>query len=95
VPLPLSGQWSRYRIEATLSDNPARSLVTVGISNGRRVVEVRETMECGVARRLVVAVGDFHTVVGLSDSLTTNSASDGPPRLDAALTVAMRESEQH
>jgi hypothetical protein len=41
----------------------------VGISNGRHVVNVRETTECGRVRRLVVAVGDFHTAVGLSDSL--------------------------
>jgi hypothetical protein len=41
----------------------------VGISNGRRVLNVRETTECGRACQLVVAVGDFHTAVGLSDSL--------------------------
>jgi hypothetical protein len=51
--------------------NPARSLATVGISNGRRVVNVRETVTCGRARRLAVAVGDFHTAVDLSDSLAS------------------------
>ena len=41
----------------------------MGISNGRRVVNVRETVECRPARQLVVAVGDFHTAVDLSDGL--------------------------
>jgi len=48
---------------------PAWSLATVRIFNVRRVVTVRETTKWGRTRRLVVAVGDFHTAVGLSDSL--------------------------
>jgi hypothetical protein len=39
--------------------------------NSRRVVNVRETTECGRVRRLVVAVGDFHTVDGLADTLAS------------------------
>jgi hypothetical protein len=45
------------------------SLATVGTSNDRHVFRVRETTECGRARQLAVAVGDFHTARGFPDSL--------------------------
>jgi hypothetical protein len=41
----------------------------VETSNDRQVFRVRETTERGIARRLAVVVGDFHTAEGLSDSL--------------------------
>src|SRR4051794_23869850 len=49
--------------------NPASLLATVGTSNARYVSRVREATECGRARRLAVAVGDFHTAQPLPDSL--------------------------
>src|SRR4051794_41861607 len=49
--------------------NPASLLATVGTSNARYVSRVREATECGHARRLAVAVGDFHTAQPLPDSL--------------------------
>jgi hypothetical protein len=49
--------------------NPASPLATVGTSNARRVSRVREATECGRARRLAVAVGDFHIAQPFPDSL--------------------------
>src|SRR3954452_24489184 len=49
--------------------NPASLLATVGTSNARYVSRVREATECGRARRLAVAFGDFHTAQPLPDSL--------------------------
>src|SRR3954447_15592044 len=59
--------------------NPASLLATVGTSNARYVSRVREATERGRARRLAVAVGDFHTAQPLPDSLP-KSSTDGRGR---------------
>jgi hypothetical protein len=57
--------------------NPASPLATVGTSNARHVSGVGEATECGSARRLAVAVGDFHTAQTLPDSLHGKRKSIG------------------